>query len=262
MFTEERIGTGLRVLIYGLEAPPVPLKAIFAKIAAPQRRPRISQYSWRFAVALAAVVAMIFAAFPSTSVAVMQTIEARYRAALEAMGGSAPPPVPTAVLSSLPSLPATLASAQSRVPFTIVAPSGLPKDVVSTSIRTIGTGIYSKRTHSWRAGSADVTFAYRRTDGRSFELIADVYDPQAELPPKYMFEAMDPALNGRPVLIRHEHFAWRNGNQVMLATEGTGITKDEILAIQRAMRGIALPRRDLHAPASGRSTKMYILKKP
>jgi len=157
---------------------------------------------------------------------------------------------------------ATLAKAQLRVVFTIVPPAGLPSDVVSSKIQTTPTGVYSKETHSWRVGPPEVTFVYRRAGGREFILIADRYDPHSELPPKYMFEAKDPATDGRPVLVKRQHFAWRNGDQIMLATEDEGISASEIAAIQAAMRGIAVPRRNLHAPDSGTTMKLRVIGTP
>jgi hypothetical protein len=107
-----------------------------------------------------------------------------------------------------------------------------------------------------------VSFSYRRADGRGFLLIADRYDPQGERPSKYMFEAMAPAPDGRPVLVKHERFAWRNGNQIMTAVEGHDISAREIDAIRVAMHGTAVPRRNLHAPESGTSLKLRLITKP
>ncbi|MBC5829052.1 MAG: hypothetical protein GIW98_02535 [Candidatus Eremiobacteraeota bacterium] len=78
-----------------------------------------------------------------------------------------------------------------------------------------------------------------------------------------MFEAKDDAApNGHPLLERHEHFAWRNGNQVMSVSEGEGISATEIEAIRVAMHGDVLPRRELHAPDSGRSFELHVIPKP
>ncbi|MEO6835635.1 MAG: hypothetical protein ABI231_06990, partial [Candidatus Tumulicola sp.] len=185
--------------------------------------------------------------------------EERYRTALQALGGIAAPAAPASLKSSLKSQTVTLATAQSRVRFTIVPPAGLPKDVVSEKIVTTPTGVFSKATHAWRVGSPALTFTYRRAGGNTFVLLADRYDPQDGLPPKYMFEALDPAPDGRPVLVKHEHFAWRNGSQVMSVNAGEGLSAAEIGSIRLAMHGVALLRRELHAPSSGTSGKLYRL---
>lgn len=93
--------------------------------------------------------------------------------------------------------------------------------------------------------------------------MADRFDPQSGFPPKYMFEAKDDAApSGHPVLVKHEHFAWRNGNQVMSVSEGDGISAKQIEAIQVAMHGVVLHRRELHAPDSGTSFELHVIRKP
>lgn len=77
-----------------------------------------------------------------------------------------------------------------------------------------------------------------------------------------LFEAMNPGPDGQAVIVKHEHFAWRNGNQIMTATEGSGISAAEITAIRAAMRGVALRERELHGPTSGTSSKLYLVAKP
>ncbi|MDQ2992234.1 MAG: hypothetical protein M3R30_05385 [Candidatus Eremiobacteraeota bacterium] len=258
MFTDARIGDALDTMVRGLVVPPVPLAAIHRKISQPRpAAPRLPSYV-RLALAAAALIAIAIVAFPSTSAALIQSVEARYRAALQALGGTAPPPAPQALISSLHVRSATLASARSRVRFTIVPPAGLPQDVVSIQIDTAPTGVYSKATRSWSVGSPSVTFSYRRSGGRAFSLRADRYDPQATLTGKYMFEALDPGPDGRPRLLRHRQFAWRNGNQIMTVIEDAGIGSREIEAIRQAMHGVILPQRDLHAPDRGASGKLYI----
>ena len=86
--------------------------------------------------------------------------------------------------------------------------------------------------------------------------MAEQFNQQDGLQPKYMFEADGLASNGRPILVKHEHFAWRNGNQVMMATQSDGISALEIEAIQAAMRGVALPQREPHAPDTGTTMKL------
>jgi len=262
MFTDERISTALEAMIRGINPPPVPLSEIQRKIPRAQAAPRNASLYARVALGTAAAIAITVIALPSISPAFVQTIGDRYRAALQALGGIAPPPAPKTLVSALSSQDATLATAQSRVHFTIVPPAGLPKDAASAKIWTTPTGVYSKASHTWRMGSPAVTFFYQRAKGRSFPLIADRFDPQVGMPGKYMFEARDPRPDGRPVLVKHERFVWRNGNQVMEAIEGDGINASEIETIRAAMHGIALPRRELHAPDSGTNSKLYRIGKP
>ncbi|HEV7180583.1 MAG TPA: hypothetical protein VGN11_11985 [Candidatus Baltobacteraceae bacterium] len=262
MYTDARIKTALEILFQAIDAPPVSLADIRRKISQPQPVVRHAPPYARLAFAAAAVIAALVVTLPSMSPAFVETIEARYRAALQALGGIAPPSAPQSVIAKLVPQITTLAAAQSRVRFTIVPPSGLPSDVVSSAIQTTPEGVYSKETRSWRVGSSDVIFAYRRAGGREFILLADHYDAHGELPSKYMFEAKNPTAGGRPVLVKHEQFAWRNGDQLMTATEGSQISAAEILAIQTAMHGIAVPRRELHTPETGMTMKLRVFKKP
>jgi hypothetical protein len=47
--------------------------------------------------------------------------------------------------------------------------------------------------------------------------------------------------------VRHENFAWRNGDQVMGAAAGEGLSATEIRAIRTAMQGAAVTGADQHA---------------
>jgi hypothetical protein len=262
MFADARIKSALETLIDDIAAPPAPLAEIQRLISLPHprvsRRPRYT----RVAMAFAAAIVLAIVALPAISPALVQTIEARYRAALQALGGTAPPPAPKSLVSSLTSQRATLETAQSRVSFTIVPPAGLPAGIESAKILTTPTGVYSKATHSWRVGSPAVTFSYHRSGGRSFILMADRFDPKNGPPPKYLFEALDPTPDGRPVIVKHENFAWRNGDQIMTAVEGEGVSAAEIETIRGAMHGIALPGRNLHAPSVGTQSKLYRITRP
>ncbi len=262
MFDDARITAGLNAMFSGIDAPPAPMHEIFEKIPhATRNEARHSAFS-RAMVAAAAAIVLAFIVIPAISPAFMQTLEARYRDALHALGGIAPPPAPDSLLAKLSSQHTTLAGAQSRVAFSIIPPKGIPRDAKLLNISIAPTGVYSKATHSWRVGPPSVTFSFRRADGRSFDLAAERFDPQAAPIGRYLFEARDPDVNGRPVLIKHERFAWRNGDQTMTAVEGDGINAAEIAAIRSAMRGTVLPRRELHAPDSGTSAKLYIIPKP
>jgi hypothetical protein len=264
MFTDARISAALESMVHGVDAPPMPLADIQRKIAQPQPAVRHASRYFRLAIATMGIIAVIFVALRSDSLSFIRDIEDRYRAALQAKGGFAPPPAPEslwrAVQKQAWSLPdATLATAQSRVPFTIVPPAGLPRNVVSARIRTAPTGVYSTVSHSWQIGPSAVTFIYRLAGGRSFDLLADRFDPKSSPPGKYIFEAMDPTPDGRPVLLKHEVFYWRNGDQIMSAIEGVGISAREIEAIRVAMHGVALPRRWPYHPEPGDPLKFYTI---
>lgn len=262
MSADVSIKTAINSMMHAIEAPPVPLAAIREKM--PQAPPRLEQprRTGRFAVAAAVAAAAVLSIIPLVSPAVMQGLEARYRAALQALGGIAPPPAPHALISQLEPQTVTLAQAQSRVSFTIVPPSGLPKDVVSSKIVVYPTGIFNTRTHSWSVGPREVTFWYRRASGRAFTLVADRYDARGERPGEYVFEPGGIARNGRPILIRHRNYAWRNGDQQMLATEGTDLRTAEIFAIQSAMHGAPVPMRPLHAPDTSATRTLRALRPP
>jgi hypothetical protein len=153
---------------------------------------------------------------------------------------------------------ATLASAQARVPFTIVPPVGLPRDVTVLSIATSGSGVYDKLTGKWHLGSQVVFFTYRRSGNRSFGLLADRFDPRTGPPSQYQYEDTGRLRNGLPVLVRHEKFTWRNGDQVMTAIDGADITRDEIRAIQNAMRGLPVAEAQTRSKLdSGTIDKLY-----
>ncbi|MDQ6932922.1 MAG: hypothetical protein M3160_07075, partial [Candidatus Eremiobacteraeota bacterium] len=127
------MSAALETMILGIDVPPVAVREIQRRISQPE--PTLHQpHQARVALAAAAIIAIIVIAFPSNSLGLVQSIEASYRAALQAMGGIAPPPAPKSL--ALSSQNATLATAQSRVPFTIVPPAGLPNDIVSAKIQT------------------------------------------------------------------------------------------------------------------------------
>lgn len=258
MFTDARIRSGLEDMMQHIPIPPVPITAVEAALSRQPERVRTAPRYPRFAFAAAAIITLVLVALPPLAPAFVQSLEARYRAALQAFGGSAPPPVPSRVLSKLTARGADLAAARSRIGFRLVPPKGLPGDVSTATIRTVPAGIYSAKTHSWQVGPMEVHFFYRRRGGREFMLTAEPYDPHGEMPGKYMFEATDTLKNGRPLLLKHEHFAWRNGDQMMSATEGNGLSAVEIGSIRRAMHGIPLRLRPLHAAPSGGPMKVHV----
>jgi hypothetical protein len=263
MYTDSRISAAIDSMLDELVVPPVPLAEIHRKIAQSEPSKAKMPGYLRFAIAWG-VVAGLLAILSSSGLirAVALNIEDRYRAALEARGGHAPPPPPDAlrqeVLTRSSSSPnVTFAKAQSLVPFTIASPAGLPRDVVSAKIRLTPTLVYSPVTQKWRVGSRIVWFIYRRSGGGTFQLVADQFDPSVAPPGKYMFEAKDPTPDGRPVIVRHLRFDWRNGDQVMSAIADTGISASEIEAIRSAMHGVPIPGR-WPAPSLPGATMKFI----
>lgn len=261
MYTDSRISAAIETLLNEIEAPPIPLADIHRKIAQSQPAKRQTPPYLRAALATG-VIAGVLLVLSSLGLiqGIAQNIEDRYRAALQARGGYAPPNPPDSlwqgVLKQSWSSPnVTLAKAQSLAPFTIASPTGLPRDVVSAKIRTAPTLVYYPVTQTWRVGSRIVWFIYRRAGGRTFQLEADQFDPSSAPPGKYMFEAKDPTPDGRPVLVKHLFFVWRNGNQVMSATADMGISAPELEAIRAAMHGIAVPGRWPAPPVPGSPMK-------
>lgn len=234
MFAEQRIAAALQRMLAGIEVPPVPLDRIRRRILEPERR----QPRWHAYLAAAAAAVLLVLALPKIAPGFTQTIEQQVEAI---MHWKPPPPAPASVESALRSQTGTLAQAQSRVAFTIVPPSGLPKEIVSEKISTMPTGVYSYRTHSWSVGSPVVWFIYERADGRTIMLLAERFDPREGPPSNHIFEDLGER-NGREVLVKHDKFTWRNGDQVMSAVAGEGLSATEIVTIRSAMHG---------APASG-----------
>lgn len=261
MSIDTRLTVDMKNLMTAIDAPAPQIDAINRKMLG--SNPDVVRPRTRRPLALAAAAAVTIAVLvlPQVSPALVQSLEMRYREALSALGGNAPPAPPQWIRDRLTvsESDATLASAQSRVQFTLTAPSGLPKDVVSSSIETAPVGIYSRERKSWQVGGAEVRFIYRRADGKSFMLLASQYDP-ALLPSRYLFEAKDPDASGKPVLIKHERFAWRNGDQLLTAQTG-GASATEIAAIRAAMHGEPVALR-AHVPNEHGSGTVRLLQKP
>ena len=235
MHTDAHIRDRARALLGSISVPAVPLagiqerivlrrKTVHAGLARPRRR------------AIAAVLALI--ALPSIAYAVV-TYEARSRAALQAHGGWAPPAPPAAFMSRIRSHTVTLSQAQSAAGFSLIAPRGLPADVSRLRIQMGPIGLYDDRTHKWRTEPGPVIFRYRRADGRSFEISVQRYDEHA-VPGRYVFEDRGPDVRGNPILIKHERFAWQNGNQMTAAIANSAISKGEVLAMVHSMKGTLL----------------------
>ncbi len=217
------------------------MAAIRARMATPLAATRPRTPLARYAVAVAAAIALFFAIFPQASLALVERIVVNgYAAAYKVMGWT-PPPDPSKALDKKTTVTQTgsLAEAQSRVAFRIVPPAGLPAGVVSAKIQTNRALTYLKATRSWSEGPVVVWFTYSLSDGSTLQLTAEQYDPRTGPPPKYMFEGED-LPHGRVGLTKFAHYAWRNGDQIMSATEGDGITGREIEAIRDAMHGVEL----------------------
>jgi hypothetical protein len=263
MYTDLRISAAIETMLNEIKAPPVPLAEIQRRIAQAMPAKEKTPSYLRLAIAWGVVASVLAILFSSGLIqAVALNIEDRYRAALEARGGYAPPNPPASLVQdvlkqSWSSPNVTFAKAQSLVPFAIASPAGLPRDVVSARIRTTPTLIYSPVTQKWRVGSRIVWFIYRRSGGSTFQLVADRFDPSIAPPGKYIFEAKDPTPDGRPVLVRHLRLVWRNGDQVMSATADMGISAPEIEAIRSAMHGVPVPERWPSPPLPGAPMKMF-----
>ena len=254
MYADSRIRSGLESMLHHIEVPPVPLLNIQQRMLRPRAITPRSTGSY-VRTAAAAAIAAIAVSLPIVAPSVVQSVRERIAAILQ----WTPPPVqpPRWLTSSFTQQRTTLAGAQTMVPFRIVPPAGLPRDVTSSTIQTSSTGLYVKATRSWQKGTPAVFFNYQRSQGRSFALLADRFDPQEGPPGKYMFLDTGKVRDGIPVVIPFQKFTWRNGNQVMSAI-ADGISADEIAAIRTAMHGIVIPPAQTRAEAdSGTVSKMY-----
>jgi hypothetical protein len=252
MLDDAQLKDALTTMLQSIDVPP---RMIGPAMQSPARR------RTHFSAVAAAAAAVALIATPLLSPAVMQSLEARTRAALQALGGIAPPAPPQRVLSKLKGEAVTLAAAQKRVSFTLVPPAGLPRDIISAGIHIVPTGTYVPATNSWKIGPEEVQFDYHRQDGRRFTITADPYNPNAEKPPKYIFDA-DSAPGGRPRLIKYENFAWRNGDQMMMATADGDLSAAEIRNIEAAMHAAPVAQRALHEPFRGKTMRLRVLVKP
>jgi membrane-associated protease RseP (regulator of RpoE activity) len=257
MHFEARIAGGLRSALDSIAVPSLPARAIAtrsAQAAAPWRMPAANSHRSLAAAAVAILVTAV--AVPAIAPAFVPTLEARVA---QLMGWTPPPPPPARVWGAMHAqIVPSLADARRLVSFTIVAPAGLPAGTTLQQIGVAPTAVFDKRTHAWSVGPSSVTFTYQRTGRRRFVLLAQPQDPQSAPPPRYMFDGDIRDARGLPQ--RFAHFAWRNGNQVMSATAGEGITAEEIVSIRTAMNGTAIaPAQNAGQLRSGRTEKMIIL---
>jgi len=252
MSADARIRSAFEAMMAEIDVPAVPLTAIATKVLLPQPAP--PRRSWTLVAVAAAAAVLLVLGLPAMAPGFVQSAAQRIAAILQ---WTPPPRAPQSVLDAMRVRSGDLASAQARVPFTIVAPKGLPSDVVSETIHTTTPGVYSNATRTWSTGPASVFFVYRRSGGRSFMLLASRYDPADEAPSKYTFEDMDKKRNGQEVIVRRDKFVWRNGDQVTTANTGDGIDAAEIDAIRAAMGGTPIP--GVWPPARATRIKMYRL---
>lgn len=235
MVSDVQIHNGITAMLQSVDVPAAPLEQIRKRMHAPSgvhhdRRP--------FAIASAAV-AVLIVALPIASPGVIQTLEAKIDAILH----WSPPTVrpSTLVWNGMRPETVSLNEAQERVRFTLDVPVGVPPDASGPTIVVSPTGVYSHRTHTWSIGPTIVTFTYKRGNGRSFGLSAAAASNQTGPPSKYMFEDQGADKNGNPILVKHDRFVWRNGDQITTAIAGNGISTTEIAAIRAAMHGTLIP---------------------
>ncbi|HTA39105.1 MAG TPA: hypothetical protein VK760_08525 [Candidatus Acidoferrales bacterium] len=221
-------------IVASVDVPPVKWHAIEAMIAAPQPLERRPSRVLQFALAAAACIAIVFVAFPASSLGLVKIIVSSYQEAFKVIGWTPPSGGPKT--AERPAIRADAAAAQAHLGFTLVPPSGLPADVVATKIFTAPVQIYTKATKIWSTGPTFASFSYRRANGHSFSILTAQFDQRTGSPAKYVFDAQD-LPGGRTALTRHEKFTWRNGDQVTSIVSGDGISAPEILAIRQSMNG-------------------------
>ncbi len=263
MLNEELLRSTFATMIHDIQAPPVPLPEIRARIDRLAVKPRVASSSLGFGAAAAALIVFAICLFPAATLGLVETvIVAGYDAAHRLIGWTPPSvPVPKVLESQIASQSGTFAAAQSRANFTIVPPAGIPRDARLNQIKTTLTMVFAKNARSWSKGPAVVTFSYRRSEGHLFSLMAEAYDPRTGPPPKYIFLAKD-LPSGRVALTKYAHFAWRNGDQVMSVTSDENINAEEIGAIESAMHGVPLAEADPADRRTGTVVKKYYLTGP
>jgi hypothetical protein len=236
MITDEQLRDGITAMLQRVETPTIPLEQIHARM----QPSRMHDYRRPFAIGAAAAAALIVAAaLPIASPGVVQTLEQKIAAILHWTPPAVKPPA--SLYQAMKPETVSLSEAQKRVGFTLVAPTGVPSDATGPTITVAPTGVYSPTTHTWSKGPSVVVFRYTRADGQSFLVSASAASTQAPPRSKYVFEDRGVDKAGNPILVRHEAFSWRNGDQRMSIIADEGITAAEILAIQSAMHGTAIP---------------------
>jgi hypothetical protein len=236
-----------------MDALPVPAPRLAEVRATARSAPRTAG---RFtpAAGYAAAAAVALAVLPIVAPAIAHEVEREYPALLRIfhMG---PPAMPQHLAAQMrsESRAVTLEQARSAVRFAVVPPAGLPGDVTSRSIAISTTATYSSATKTWRRSHDELSFVYERSGGREFTILLDSYDP-AERHPAFVFEEVDGPHGA--TFVKHQNFAWRNGDQVALVAAGSGVSAREIEAIRAAMGGEPLPLVQPD-PAAGAATVKF-----
>ena len=262
MFDDARAHAEIRSSLMNAAVPPIDLAAIRRRMNARSERPLRRPMSARIAVASAAVIIAGLFLTPA-SPALMQSIEERYAAALHAagIGPRIPTALPQDVRSATNPSQVSLARAKQQANFVLVAPIGLPRDIVNRRIFAAPLAVWSKQENAWSTDGVQVTFAYVRRDGRAFDIIVDRYSPLSVPAPRYIYDTDDAALDGKPdPRGGGENFVWRNGDQVVHVVASAAISADEISQIRAAMHGIPLPRYEgrSHPPLENRVERFTI----
>ena len=244
MFDDARAHAEVRTSLMNADVPPIDLIAIRRRMNARREVPR-ARLRGRVAAAVAAtIVAGLFVT--ARSPALVQSLRDQYVAALHAagIGPSIPKPVPASIRNPVPAR-VSLAQAKQRANFGIVSPAGLPHDIASSTIFASPLAVWSKQSNAWDTGGVQVTFAYARADGRTFDLIASRYSALALPASRYVYDADDVPAGGKPDRRnRREQFVWRNGDQTLRAVTSPALSAREIDDIRTAMHGTPLPRFD------------------
>lgn len=243
MLPDVRLQNGVRHALLQQPVPPPNIAEIMRRNDDRAKRSLTLSPGKRAATAAAAI--FIAGAFlTARSPALVQNVQQRYREALVAMGIRPMPSPPRALLGEIKPEMVTLAQAQKRANFHVVAPAGLPSDVVARKIMISPLAVANER-GDWHFTGSQITFEYRRASGATIVLVADRYSPLDVPYPRYIYRQDGVTASGMPIVRdRYEDFVWRNGDQVLRAQTSDGLTVREIAAIRSAMRGVALPRDD------------------
>lgn len=248
MFNEGRMQFEVREILMNATVPPIDLVEIRRRMDMQHEQPSAGRLYARVGVA-AAVVVMLGMFLASRSPALMQSLAERYRAALTAagIGSGVPAPLPDAMRNAISQSQVSLSEAQHRANFTVVAPEGLPHDIVSRKILVAPLAVWLRQTNAWSFDGMQVTFAYARADGRTFDIIADRYSALSGPQPRYMYDSdtfQGLSRNGKPIMKRYENFVWRNGDQELRVVADPTISAREVESIRVAMHGVPLPTVD------------------
>lgn len=247
MVLDSEITNGFAAMLGSIEAPPVALAQIH------QRASEVAPARPRFLIpAVAAAALAVVVGVPMFTLGVAQTLEEKIAQILH---WTQPPPAPASVMNAMQPQTVSLEQAQARVKFTITAPAGLPSDASGLEISVAPMGVYSNSTKTWSIGPSSLAFKYKRANGRSFTLMVGSASTLTTPPSKYIYENKGVDSAGNPILVKQEHFVWRNGDQVMSAIASDGISAAEIAAIAAAMHGTPVPT--VWPPQGGEPTVMY-----